>query len=91
MRKTRQTSGERIVKDTKCKTRKQYSEHNNTHDMAKNDCCFDILVAARWTGDISNPIPAKCQSYESGYEPIDQSITAVARSYREYMDKQNAK
>ena len=57
------------------------TEYENTDSNAKNDCRFDLSVSASWTQKNLNPLPAKNQNYETGFELVSQGITEVATSF----------
>ncbi|MCI5044060.1 MAG: hypothetical protein MRY72_05130, partial [Aquisalinus sp.] len=61
-------------------------ESENTDPYAKNECKFDIDVDAAWTDNL-NPLPARNQNYETGFELIYQGMIQIAVSFREHAKK----
>lgn len=56
-------------------------EFANDHDMAMNDCRFDMNIDAYWTEENLTPLPARNQNYESGYELIHDGVQNIVSSY----------
>ncbi|MEP6343638.1 MAG: hypothetical protein ABJ275_10005 [Maricaulaceae bacterium] len=57
-------------------------EYPNHSDVALNECRFDMDIYANWTPDNLNPIPARNQNYETGYELIDDGMLEIVDSYK---------
>jgi len=59
----------------------------NRHDMAQNDCRYDIAIRRNWAQNPWFAKPARNQNYESGYELIFQSIVEIGDEFRDLTKK----